>query len=379
MVDPKKELADIARILSQKPDTAAVLVSTPETIATVQYEECSKSTSCALPREEMDRAGVPLGRQETRLDSRKRDDETALPNIAKDADYASLLGPKAESDSSERGECGMPTNPEHYQPVESYVEAHHALHGVAGLILFELAREKRDTRDTIIRNFIARTDMMVRGVFRLWNLEDYQDCWILHRCLLDRLFHLADLDSQNQFETFEAWSFLKQYKANTRIRSDPEFGGALRESGVIDPTPEQRTRGEALSRNPPVWTRPKAEDVSRKLCMRFLYSFGYDYGSMHVHPMADDGEQDFFTITGLGPRPLFADQRTVLSNTLLVGTMVLQQALNASSPSWRALIYDFLSDLRRFLGDGSDDYKMSFVKLGRLAEQGARLSDTPMR
>ena len=41
MVDPKKELADIARILSQKPDAAAVLVSTAQAIATVQYGEIS--------------------------------------------------------------------------------------------------------------------------------------------------------------------------------------------------------------------------------------------------------------------------------------------------------------------------------------------------
>ena len=138
-------------------------------------------------------------------------------------------------------------------------------------------------------------------------------------------------------------------------------------------TLEQNERAKALSKNPPVWQRPKAEEVAKQLNMRFLYRFGYDFGSTHVHPMANDGQQDFFTITKLEPAPEFPDQRSVLSNTLLVGTMTVQQGLNASTLSWRALVYDFLEALRRFLDAGSDDYKLSVVKLGRLFEQGVRL------
>ena len=65
---------------------------------------------------------------------------------------------------------------EHYLPVELYAEALAAFHAICGMILFEFARQEQDDRDVIIRNFIARTDMMVRAVFRLWDIEDYQDC-----------------------------------------------------------------------------------------------------------------------------------------------------------------------------------------------------------
>lgn len=263
-------------------------------------------------------------------------------------------------------------DPEHYLPVESYTEALGAFHAISGIILFEFARQERGGRDVIIRNFIARTDMMVRAVFRLWDLQDYQDCWILHRCLLDRLFHLSHLQEHDQFEVFEAWSFLEQYNALNRVRSDPELRGVL-ESKVFSLTLEQKERARDLSGDPPVWQRPKAEEVAKRLDMRFLYHFGYDFGSTHVHPMANDGQQDFFTITKLEPSPEFPDQRSVLSNTLLVGTMIVQQGLNASTLSWRTLVYDFLDDLRRFLDTGSDDYKRSFVKLGRLIEQGGRI------
>jgi hypothetical protein len=66
-----------------------------------------------------------------------------------------------------------------YLLVESYKEALEALHTVSVAILFEFARQKLDTRDTIICNFVARTDMMMRAIFRLWDLQDYHDCWIL--------------------------------------------------------------------------------------------------------------------------------------------------------------------------------------------------------
>lgn len=266
-------------------------------------------------------------------------------------------------------------DPEQYLPVESYADALGAFHAISGIILFEFARQELGERDVIIRNFIARTDMMVRAVFRLWDLQDYQDCWILHRCLLDRLFHLSHLQEHDQFEVFEAWSFREQYNALNRVRSDPEFSGAI-ESKMFGLTLEEKERAKVLSKHPPVWERPKAEEVAKQMNMRFLYRFGYDFGSTHVHPMANDGQQDFFTITKLEPGPEFPDQRSVLSNTLLVGTMILQQGLNASILSWRALVYNFIDDLRRFLDRGSDDYKLSVVKLGKLFEQGVRLCET---
>ncbi len=189
---------------------------------------------------------------------------------------------------------------------------------------------------------------------------------------LDRLFHLRHLQQNDEFEVFEAWSFLEQYNAVNRVRSDTEFSGALA-SKLFSLTPEQKERARSLAKNPPVWQRPKGEDAAKALDMRFLYRFGYDFGSTHVHPMANDGQQDFYTITKLEPAPDFPDHRCVLSNTLLVATMLVQQGLNASTLSWRALVYDFLDDIRRLLDIGVEDYKLSFMKLSAMIEQGMLL------
>lgn len=263
-------------------------------------------------------------------------------------------------------------NIDDYLPVETYRDGLSAFHAIAGLILFEFARENANARDIIIRNFIARSDMMTRSVFALWDLHAYQDCWIIHRCLIDRLFHLWQLQQSDEFEVFEAWSFLEQFKAINRVRSDPEFSGALN-STFFEITPEQKARANTLQKNPPNWRRPKAEDAAKGLDMGFLYRFGYDFASSHIHPMANDGQQDFYTITKLEPVPDFPEHRVVLSNSLLIATMLIQQGLNSSTLSWRSLVYDFFDDLRRMLGTGSEDYKMSFLKLGKMIEQGMRL------
>ena len=263
-----------------------------------------------------------------------------------------------------------------YLTVEAYEEALGAFHTIAGFLLFEFAREKQNVRDTIIRNFIARADMMARAVFRLWELQDYQDCWVLHRCLLDRLFHLWHLQQNDEFVVFEAWSFLEQYNAVNRVRSDPEFSGALK-SKFFSPTPEQKKRASELTKTPTAWQRPKAEDAAKGMDMSFLYRFGYDFASTYVHPMANDGQQDFYTITKLEPAPDFPDHHAVLSNTLLVCTMLVRQGLNASTLSWHALVHDLLDDLMLFLKTGTQDYKISLGKLSVMVEQRMRLCQPP--
>jgi hypothetical protein len=124
-------------------------------------------------------------------------------------------------------------------------------------------------RAQILRNFVARAAVMVRAIVRLWEIKDYHDCWILHRSLLDRLFHLYALHDRNEFETFEAWSFKKQYDAITRLKSDSDAKD-VSESVVSSPTVKQKERLQELSKSPPVWHRPKAEDVARAMGLSFL-------------------------------------------------------------------------------------------------------------
>jgi hypothetical protein len=68
----------------------------------------------------------------------------------------------------------MPKPPDQHLSFEQYGEAAEALRVLAGILLFEFARhsETEAPRDQIARNFIARADTMVRGIFRLWEIND---------------------------------------------------------------------------------------------------------------------------------------------------------------------------------------------------------------
>jgi hypothetical protein len=207
------------------------------------------------------------------------------------------------------------THANRHLSVEQYTQAADALHVVSGIVLFEFARHGKIalTRDLIVRNFIARADTMVRGIFRLWEIKDYGDCWIIHRALLDRLFHLHALNGSDQFDLFDDWSFKMHYEAANRLRSDPALKGQLK--GLVDDlTTEQKARYQRLVKTPPDWRRPKAKDAAEAMDLTILYRYGYDYASQHVHPMANDGQEDFFNITRLEPRPNFPEWGIVLSN-----------------------------------------------------------------
>jgi hypothetical protein len=261
-----------------------------------------------------------------------------------------------------------------YHTVAEYAEALGALNGIAGAMLFEFARVGRGHRDTICGNFVARAITMSKSIFTLYDGDAYQDCWILHRCLMERLFHLEHLANTNSFDAYEEWSFVKQYKELRRVQEDIQFADA-----ALDPafhlTPDQVARAKSLKKRAPEWHRPRAEAVAKELQMHFLYRYGYEFASGHVHPMANDGLRDFYHITGLQPAPGFPNEIVVLSNTLLVSTMLIQSAMNASSLLWRRVVYDFVDAVREYLGDGGDAHKILFVKLGRALETGFQMAE----
>ncbi|TMU22857.1 hypothetical protein E0L35_15440 [Halomonas sp. ATBC28] len=264
--------------------------------------------------------------------------------------------------------------PETHEPVEAYTEAMEAIHVAVGIALFEFARNSSAQQDTVIRNFLARADTTARAVFKLWDIHDYQDCWVLHRCLLDRLFHLRYLARTDSFSEFEEWSFYEQYKGVNRVRSDQSVKG-VREHPLFNLTVEQKRRAQNISEAASKWRRPKAEDIAKEMGLTFLYSYGYDYASTHVHPMAHDGDQDFYTITGLESQQEFPDQRTVLANTLLVLTILVQEAMNSSTFQWRQIMYRVIEDVRKFVGNGDYSYRQSFVIFVNAVQEGMSMSE----
>ena len=252
--------------------------------------------------------------------------------------------------------------PSEFRTDEEYRFATETFACLTGLFLFQFARHPLDTKNTIIQNFVARSITMVRSICSLWDRGCFQDCWILHRCLMDRYFHMVALGKDGSYKTFDDWFFMRQYEAQNRVRSDPNCRSVLG-SPHFTTTPERRARYAALAKSPPKWKRPKAEDVAKEARISPLYDYGYDFASTHVHPMANDGLEDFYAVTKLEPRPDFPPHISVLHNSLLVGCLLVNEVLNQSDFRWMALVFDFYDHLMKFLETGSTEYMATFSKL----------------
>jgi len=252
-----------------------------------------------------------------------------------------------------------------YHSYEDYELASNSLRAVCGMVLFSFAEYECSNKDLIIRNFIAKSSMSLKGIFSLWEIESYYDCWILYRALLDRYLHLSHIGENNEFEQFDDWSFFKQMVSHNHVRSDARFKSEL-DNPVYNISKEQKERLRALSKNKPKWKRPKAEQVAKDLDMDFIYKFGYDMASMHVHPMANDGQQDFYTITKLKSDIDFPSRITVLNNSILVVTMLLQDSMYLTNFRWRPVVLDFINDIRKFLSQGDLTYRHTFKKIAEL-------------
>lgn len=159
-------------------------------------------------------------------------------------------------------------------------------------VLFAIAKTSDTITDKIIRNFIARSTASLRSTRQLWPERRYGDCWTLFRAMVDRLVHLHALAERGDWQLFDDWSFVWQYEANQRGLSDPLMA-AKAEAAQTKLTDEQRARYRNLKTKNPQWKRPKAKDVFKSLDMPFLYHYAYDFASTQVHPMANDGEEDF--------------------------------------------------------------------------------------
>ena len=246
--------------------------------------------------------------------------------------------------------------------------------GVAAtLVMFELGRSS-STGHIISRNFVARGKRILDAIRLLWQAEAYSDCWSLHRTLLDRLFHLHVLSHDKSFAVFEEWSFIQQYEARNAILSDPDFRDKLDPSFVKSDATEQ-SRYKQLKARGVTWSRPKAEDAAKLLGYPFLYKYGYDFASTHIHPMANDGQDEFLRITRLGAPRMF-EHKVILRNSVLAYILLVQEALVASQLRWNSVVVSFFESAVAALSGDVLTYKLVFQKFDSVGPEGP-WSDLP--
>jgi hypothetical protein len=252
-----------------------------------------------------------------------------------------------------------------YLTPEQYDELFEVIQGYTLIVLKSMIDNSTSVRDVIIRNFIAKGLTCSRSILHIWKLGDYDNCWSIYRIMLDRLFHLQSLWDKNEFEVFEKWSFLQQYKARRDARSDPELRQKVH-SSRISFTPEDKRRYNQLSKENIKWVRPKAETVANSQDLSFLYKYGYDYASTLVHPMATDGASDFEQLSK-GIITIRRESLGLLHNALFAQLMLIQMGFNASDLQCRTIMYDFLDHCSSALKSYNQKYRFTFTKIAGMS------------
>jgi hypothetical protein len=242
-------------------------------------------------------------------------------------------------------------------------QAIEAFRGYCVVVLFSFAKHCQGLRETIARNFIARGMICTQSIFSVWKNGSEQDAWILFRSLLDRLLHLRYLAETDGFTDFDDYSFQSMYESRHQLISDPDMKNKAPDN-LKELQKVNKARYEVVAAKQPPWRRPKPREVAEKMGLGFLYRSGYNYASMHTHPMSDDGEADFTRLT-TRPRTMSLPDSTVVRNSILIHTMLVQEALNISKMRWHAILYDFLGHVRLFLDNGDEQFLMTMRKIGQ--------------
>jgi uncharacterized protein DUF5677 len=250
---------------------------------------------------------------------------------------------------------------DNYLTPEEYDELFEAIQIFTIIVVRSIANNSNNVRDVIIRNFIAKGLTCLRSILQIWKFGDYENCWSIYRIMLDRLFHLQSLWDKDEFEIFEKWSFLRQYKARHDARSDPKLREKVHPSRISF-SPDEKERYTQLRKENIKWFRPKPEDVAKSKDLLFLYKYGYDYASSLVHPMATDGANDFKQLSD-GIKTIPEDATGILQNATFAQLYLIQTGLNASSLRWRAILYDFIDHCLSALKNYNQNYRFTLAKI----------------
>ena len=250
----------------------------------------------------------------------------------------------------------MPTRyPQNYQQFSDYEKAYLASAEFCILALRQFVLTAPDTsKNRIVENFVAAAITRLRSIFVLWEEGNYNDCWILHRALLERYILLHRLVREDEFDEFQRWSTQRQFRDAESLLRVPDFFSDFAPDQLKGLQELAKAKRSRMDRDPKInWRRPKARDESRD--NEWLRT-GYDFGSMKVHPMHDDGADDFARLL-LMENTDDTVEISILHDSFVIFHLIIVEWLKASDVSWKVFVFLFFKGIREFLRSGSREYK----------------------
>ena len=247
--------------------------------------------------------------------------------------------------------------PIQYQELRDYAEAYEAMRVFYVKALRDFYSSTPNTfKNQILRNFVSSAIVRLDSILRLYAAGNYDDCWILHRALVDRFVHLRSLVRNDDFDEFERWSFQRQFRDADAALSHPQVASrfapdVLRQARELHKERQARINLEAKS----TWKRPHAKQELSGQPLSVLFIGGYNFASTKVHPMADDGKDDFSRLVMQAPNPQ-AKTIEVVHNSFAIFLLILNEWFRSKEVLWRSFVETFYSKMLEFLENGSKEY-----------------------
>lgn len=236
-------------------------------------------------------------------------------------------------------------------------------------LLLNLADKVVTSKDIYLRNSIAKSSSLLSSIEKLHIQSSYNDGWVLYRSLIDRLIHIYYLCNNNLFKQFEDWTYIQKYEYMNNARADEKFKRVLKDPGFkIDKN--ESTKYRELKNKGIKWVKPNPREILKNKGLDFIYKFGYDIASMDTHPMATDGEEEFYKITGLEPNPYKKlNHEILLKNSILVTSLIYQVIFNNLDVKFRGLLYSFIEETRKCINSEPNEFEIKYAQLLKLAEE----------
>lgn len=230
-------------------------------------------------------------------------------------------------------------------------------------ILFEIAINEKSSKDIYLRNSIAKADSLLKSIHILYENKSFYDGWILYRALTDRLVHLYYLEDTNSYEDFRKWTYIKKYEYWNNAKSHGDSKEKMKDH-PLSPEKEDSLKYKKLKAENIKWARPDAETILKKRNLSFLYKFGYDFASAHTHPLYDDGQYEFFKLTGLEPNPYKrVNNEELIRNSIIIYSLIANECLNISPLKFSKILFDFTFSLRKVLEGDFESYQNDIMKI----------------
>ena len=235
-------------------------------------------------------------------------------------------------------------------------------------VLFQIGNELEGDKNTYLTNSIAKTQTLVKSIELTFVNELYNESWILYRCLLDRYLYIRYLEKNKLHTSFKDWSYAKGYEYLRNAKSE-ETVQNVKHDPRFRFSKEQSDTYSGLKKQSNSFFKPDPKSIFKDEGLSFLYKFGYDYASMRVHPMFEDGDEEYFRITQIKPNPYSEfDHQELITNTYLVATMIIQESLNQIDLKTISDVYEYLESLGK-----NSDYITPFYEIIKHVEQGNKI------